>query len=222
MAEITFIYEGKSKLIHCNMNQTMNDICTNFSNEINVDINSLIFLYGGKVLKLEKNLNEITKENKITILAFKIEDEIYSKSEIKLADKNINEILLLNNNINKTLIEINNQIGNIINNIMKNDNNWIITQLQNIQNLINKMNEDNKKLNSQLNIIKYNDVKNNTMIKINENKELKSLNNEISCVYNKQEDEISLLHDYSDLNFESEEEEEFYEEGKINLILVET
>ena len=71
MAEIVFIYDGKSIIIQCNINQKMKDICINLSNKINTDINSLTFLYGGRILNLEKNYDEITKENKIKILVYK-------------------------------------------------------------------------------------------------------------------------------------------------------
>ena len=62
MAEIVFIYDGRSMTIQCNINQKMKDICINLSNKINTDINSLTFLYGGRILNLEKKYNEITKE----------------------------------------------------------------------------------------------------------------------------------------------------------------
>ena len=75
MAEIIFIYDGQNITVQCNINQKMKDICINLSNKINADINSLTFLYGGGILNLEKKYNEITKENKITILVYNIEEE---------------------------------------------------------------------------------------------------------------------------------------------------
>ena len=45
-----------------------------------------------------------------------------------------------------------------------------------------------------------------------------SLKNEIFCIYNKQEDEISLLHDYTDMDDWSDEEyKKYYIEGKNNI-----
>ena len=79
MAEIVFIYDGQNIIVQCDINQKMKDICINLSNKINTDINSLTFLYGGGILNLEKKLNEITKENKITILVYKNEEEVCPK-----------------------------------------------------------------------------------------------------------------------------------------------
>ena len=52
MAEVKFTYEGLDIIIRCNKNQKMKDICTYLSKKINVNINSLIFLYGGIQLNL--------------------------------------------------------------------------------------------------------------------------------------------------------------------------
>ncbi len=65
MAEITFIYEGNQINIQCDKNQKMDEICNKLSTKIDLNINSLIFLYGENQLNLDKKLNEITKENKI-------------------------------------------------------------------------------------------------------------------------------------------------------------
>ena len=96
------------------------------------------------------------------------------------------------------------------------DINDINTQLENIIILINKINEDNKINNNKLNINKIN---NNNIIKSNNNnKKEEIIKNEITCVYNKQEDEIDLLHDYS-LNIDdlSDELKKIYIEGKNNI-----
>ena len=75
MAEIIFHYEGKTIIIQCNKDQRISDICNNLSNKINTNIDSLVFLYGGSQLNLNKIYNEITKENKINILVYKNENE---------------------------------------------------------------------------------------------------------------------------------------------------
>ncbi len=74
MDEAIFTYEGKIIKIQCNKNQQMKDICKTLSIKINEDINSLIFLGQGVQLNLERKFNEITKENKIHILVYKIEE----------------------------------------------------------------------------------------------------------------------------------------------------
>ena len=54
MAEIIFHYEGSPITIQCNKNEKMKDICIKLSNKIKMNINSLIFLYGGNQLNLDK------------------------------------------------------------------------------------------------------------------------------------------------------------------------
>ena len=94
--------------------------------------------------------------------------------------------------------------------------------------MINKINEDIKKINNELNIMKVNNININKELnitndiqidnlKLSENKENKLNKNEIICIYNKQEDEISLLHDYTNMNNWSEEYKKYYIEGKNNI-----
>ena len=168
MAEAKFTYEGSDIIIQCNKNQKMRDICTNLSSKINVNINSLVFLYGGGILNLEKKFEELTKENRICILVDKNEDEeICPKCGRILKNEIINEIILSNNKINSSLKGVRRQIELIINDINnKVDTNDIISQLENINVLINNINEDIKKSNNKLNINKIND---NNIIKINNN-----------------------------------------------------
>ena len=218
MAEIIFIYEGNQIKIQCNKNQKMNEICNNLCNKINMNKNSLIFLYGGRQLNLNKVLNEITNENKINILVFKRENEneICPKCGRILNNKIIDNILLLNNNINITLLGLKSQIENIINDLINNkDNMYINSQLKNINIVINNiLNEDIKKINNELNKIKNNDYITN----IKENKNI--LKNEIICIYNKQDNEINLLHNYN-LNLDDyswdEQYKKLYLEGKNNI-----
>jgi hypothetical protein len=97
----------------------MEEICSNLSSKININRNSLLFLYGGSQLDLDKRYNEITKENKINILVYKIENEIIcSKCGKMLNDKTIEEIILFNNKINYSLTGIKSQIESIIKEIL--------------------------------------------------------------------------------------------------------
>ena len=150
MAEAKFTYEGSDIIIQCNKNQKMRDICTNLSTKINVNINSLVFLYGGGILNLEKTFEELTKENRICILVDKYEnEEICPKCGRLLKNEIINEIILSNNKINSSLKGIRRQIETIINDINNNvDKNDIISQLENINLIINNINEDIKKINN--------------------------------------------------------------------------
>ena len=141
---VVFIFEGKSISIQCNKNENMANVCKNFSGKVNNNIDSLIFLYGGKKLDLNKSLKEITSENKINILVYKYENEICPNCGRILCDKNLDEIILMNNNINFTLVGLKNQIENIII-IEQNDINHIKSQLKNINIIINNIYEDIKK-----------------------------------------------------------------------------
>ena len=140
MAEIIFIYDGQNITVQCNINQRMKDICINLSNKINTDINSLTFLYGGGILNLEKKLNEITKENKITILVYKNEEEVCPKCGRILNNKKLEEIISSNNKINNKLKGINSQIESIMNILTnKKDIDNATAQLENFIIVINKI-----------------------------------------------------------------------------------
>ena len=158
MAEIVFIYDGQNIKVQCNINQKMKDICINLSNKINTNINSLTFLYGGRILNLEKKYNEITKENKITILVYKNEEEICPKCGRILNNKKLDDIISSNNKINNKLKGLNNQIQYISNILINNkDIDNANSQLENILDVINKINEDIKIINNELNLMKIND-----------------------------------------------------------------
>ena len=75
MAEAKFTYEGRDIIIQCTKNQKMRDICTNLSTKINVGLNSLVFLYGGGILNMEKTFQELTKGNRMSIIVYKNENE---------------------------------------------------------------------------------------------------------------------------------------------------
>ena len=152
MAEIIFHYEGKTIIIQFNKDQRISDIWNNLINKINTNIDSLVFLYGGSQLNLNKIYNELTKKNKINILVYKNENEICSKCGRILDNKAIDEILSLNNNLNSILIGLKINIDNIINDINnKRDIIYINSQLKNLNFIINGMDENIKKINSQLN-----------------------------------------------------------------------
>ena len=161
MVEAKFTFEGQDIIIQCNKNQKMRDICTNLSTKINVELNSLVFLYGGGILNMEKTFQELTKENRISIIVYKNEnEEKCPKCGRILNNEIINEIISSNNNTNLSLIGIKRQIESIMTDINNNvDINYIISQLKNINILINNINEDIKKMNIKLNITKLNDNK---------------------------------------------------------------
>ena len=82
----------------------MKDICQRYSNKINININSLIFLYGGNQLNFNLNFNEqaniIDKEkNEMKVLVYKNENNEYicpkCGEKIKLNIKEIDDIILI-------------------------------------------------------------------------------------------------------------------------------
>ena len=218
MAEAIFIYEGESIKIQCNKNQKMEDICKALSININTNLNSLLFLYGGSKLNLEKTYNEITEENKISILVYKTEIEICSKCGSIIDNQKIDNIISLNNNANYSLIGIKRQVEQVIKDIInKADINFINNQLNNINIMITVITDNIKKIGNELNQIKFNSEyslkdKNNSNSNNNDN----SPKNEIICTYNKQENEIDLLHNYN-LIFKDEKIRKQYLEGKNNI-----
>ena len=167
MEEIIFHYEGSQIIIQCNKNQKIKEICNNLSYKINADINSLIFLYGGMQLNLEKVYNEITKENKINVLVYKNDEEICPKCGRILNTTIIDEVIFLNKNIYEILIGLKSQIEHTINDINdKKDIIYINSQLKNINYIINGMNEDFKKIKSKLEQLKSVYIQNKNLIEL--------------------------------------------------------
>ena len=214
MAEIVFIYEEKSISIQSNINQKMKEICAQFCSKIETNINSLTFLYGGKILNLDKAFNEVTKEKKIKILVINNDNEICPKCGKILNNKIIDDLIELNDNVNDTLVGLYSQIDNIINDLKnQKEIKYINNQLKNVNILLSKVTTDIKKINGELIILKSN-YTNIYPNKENKNTETK---NEIICIYKKKEREISLLNDYSSIDELLPKYKKFYLEGKDNI-----
>ena len=235
MAEAIFTYEQQIIKIQCNKNQKMKEICKFLSTKIKEDINSLIFLGQGIQINLEKTFNEITKENKLSILVYKTDIEICPKCGRIINNKMIDDIISMINNVNYSLIGIKRQIELVMNDILnKSDINFINNQLNNINLIVNNISENTKKINNELNQIKFNGdeivernnnnhkyfIKNSNTIKQNNNNNYKveSQKNEITCIYNKQDDKINLFYDFNeDIEDWGEELKKKYIEGKNNI-----
>ena len=222
MSEVGFIFEGQSIIIQSKENQIMRDICNNFCGKINANLDSLIFLYGGKILNIDKKLIEITKEDKIKILVLKADNQKCSNCGRILNDKTIDEIINSNNKINYTLYGLQSQIESIINDMTnKKDINYINSQLKNVNKIINILYGDIKKINKKLNNIKFNGIQDDSLNKntINDNDNDNLMKkNEIICFYNKKSNEIDLLHGYNlDIAEFSDENKKSYLEAKDNI-----
>ena len=102
----------------------MKNICQKFISKIDIDINSVYFLYGGNQLNPEltfqQHANSLDKENnQMNILVYKYdknEEVICPKcgEKIKFVKKIIDNIIVSNNDIKDNLIGIKGQIENII------------------------------------------------------------------------------------------------------------
>ena len=218
MDEIIFYYEGNQTKIKFDKNQKMKDICIEFSKQKNIDINSLTFLYGLNELNPDRTFNELLEYNKINIFVYRYENKICSKCGRIINNKLINEIKALNNNINQSFITIKNQIDEFNN---KSNNIYDVNQLNIIHSSIDNINKNKKEMNDLLNILIINDIQNTITSKLRNNIKQDKINlsaNEIICTYNKNQEEISLLHDYSiSLNKLSTKDGKLYTEGKKNI-----
>ena len=59
MAEAIFSFKGNNTTIQCLLGDKMKDICLKFSFKINIDINSLYFLYGGEKINLNLTFEQL-------------------------------------------------------------------------------------------------------------------------------------------------------------------
>ena len=164
-ANTIFNYEGREVSIQCSKNEKMKDICQRYSNKINININSLIFLYGGNQLNFNLNFNEqvIDKEkNEMKVFVYKNENNEYicpkCGEKIKLNTEKIDDIILSINNIKDTI----NGTKSLIENIIRiSSNNSMNNQLKSVNLVLNTLNEDIKKLNEKFNnLLNNNEIKN--------------------------------------------------------------
>ena len=170
MAKVIFTYEGEETTIQCSKEDQMKNICCKYASKIDIDRNSLYFLYGGNKVNLDLSFEQLAnsidkadQEMKILVykkLAFSNDDE-----GDQLEAKIIDNICLSNNVINDNLIGIKGQIDNLINDIViKKEINFIISQLKNINLIINNALGEIKKNNEKLNQLKQ-EIKKNENIK---------------------------------------------------------
>ena len=141
----------------------MKDICLKYCTKINTHINSLLFLYGGNQLNMEKKFedqaNSTDKENKeMNILVYATEGDNFicpkCGEKIELNSDKINEIVKSNNNIKDTINGVKVNIENIVKTSKIDE---INIQLKNIIVLLNTINESIKTNNEKLkNLLKEN------------------------------------------------------------------
>ena len=159
-ANTFFTFNEGNIIIQFKFDDKMKSIWKKYTNKINQELNSLLFLNEEDQINFDLNFKKQTNqknldENKMNILVFKKEEKIISK--------NLDEIILLNN---ETIENINN-IQILIDNAIKlNTTDSKNAQLKIINQLLNKVN-DNIKNNEKSIINLFNDYNKNN---INKNK----------------------------------------------------
>ena len=199
----SFTLDGCEIIIQCSKEDKMKDICQKYATKVKVNINSLIFLYGGTQINFELRFKEQANSidnnnNRMSILVYKSDnDELTCPKcgeKLKLDTKKIDEIISCNNNISDTI----NGIKVNIENIIKNSSVYLVNiQLKNINTLLNNISEDIKKNNEKIkkllddsrNYIN-NNFQNNSIIqrkldiKLNESESVAKLKKEIQFISN--------------------------------------
>ena len=191
-ANAIFNIDGTDVNIQCFLEEKMKDICQRFASKVKMNLNVLIFLYGGHQLnfelKFKDQANSIDKSNKeIRVLVYRSENDYICPKcgeKINLNMDTLEEIIKSNNNIKVTINGTKLLIENIIRNSISNEINM---QLQNINLILNTINEDinknNQKLKNFLNdsIVNQktpaNNINNNTNISIIDNVNNNFINN---------------------------------------------
>ena len=165
-ANVKFTYNCNTIIIQCLLEEKMKDICQRYASKIGMNLNSLIFLYGGSQLNFELNfesqansLDKSDKEMKILVYEKQLEDFICPKcgEKVNLNSKEIDEIISSNNNINDKIDGIKSILDNIINNSLVNSFN---NQLKSINVILKSLNEDIIKNNEKLEKLLYNSINN--------------------------------------------------------------
>ena len=141
-----FIFNEQSIIMQCSLENTLEEICQNYATKINKNINSFIFLYGGKQVNFDLPL-----KNLINGIQYKIEN--MDKSSLPNNFKN--DL----NNITKTLnvmsedIQKNNDIIKSILNKSSSTNNKITKKIENTKTINESIINDNKNKKVENNII---------------------------------------------------------------------
>ena len=92
MAEIAFLYNGKTTIIQANLNDIFRDICKKFVTKTELDLEGLLFLYNGNQLNLDLQVNQIKiNSKKINILVYDNNNTENLSLKFNLKDINNNE-----------------------------------------------------------------------------------------------------------------------------------
>ena len=106
MATVEFLFEGTSSIIQCKPEDKMLEIISRFVSKSNLDLDSLYFIFDGKILNKELTFDETTKADSIRVLVYETnekEPKFINVSKIKpkfikCSTCNENTILHFDNN----------------------------------------------------------------------------------------------------------------------------
>ena len=62
MAEVIFKYNGIDTVIQCKIDDKFKDICEKFCCKIHININELLFIYGGGIINFDLKFNELANQ----------------------------------------------------------------------------------------------------------------------------------------------------------------
>ena len=178
MAKVVFSYIGMEIEIQCLKTDKMRDICNKFFTKINMNMNSLFFLYAGN--KINYELSFIDQANSFDNNRNQMNILVYQNENYGLKCKKcgnilnfpfLDNIIKYNKEQKKILIEIINQLNDIIN---LNNINDIIRKIKNIKLMLDNSFSYNEKY---LKIIKNSLSDNKDMIDtINKNNNFEIVN----------------------------------------------
>ena len=87
MSQVDFIYKAISFTIKCNKYEIMKDICQKFISKVNIDINSVNFIFEGIPIKgeltFEQHLNIYNKNQNKMIVIVNLKNNEHEKLKIK-------------------------------------------------------------------------------------------------------------------------------------------
>ena len=187
MAKVNFTYEGMKTVIQCSKGDKMRSICSKFGAKMEVDINSLFFIYNGRLINFELTFNEQANSiDKIRLEMSVIVNKNENETDIKCPKcnhiikiesiKSLNDLIKFNKNINFSLNELKKQIESID----TNDINQLENKIGIMNYLINDIIKEKEKTKTGVqNLVNTNDnINNNFGLKSDE--KTKQLENDLA------------------------------------------
>jgi len=214
-ARVTFTLDGNDVTIQCSQEEKMRNICQKYESKIGINMNFLVFLYGGNQLKFDLSFQEQATSpdrtrNEMNVLVYKTEIDglvcPHCGQKIRFNTDKIDDIISSNNNIKDNITGTKLIIDNIIRNCAIN---LVNIQIKNIDAILNTINEDIKKNNNKLknllsdkNFILHDKININNNLNINNNKNVDTNNKNII----KREIEI-ILENINKINIDEDDKE---------------